>query len=292
MATALEIYEDFILAKELQGVSKTTIARYGFSIEKMLMKQEADDISDITTADIRRWLMSRDIKPVSVGIDVKNLRTFFRWVVDEGYRQDDPMDRISTPRVPEPPPRALRRAEIHRLLEAAKQSPRDTAIILVLIDSGIRASELGSLTREDLDLEDLSITVKFGKGGKGRVVYICPTTARALRRYLRTRQDKDQALFLSFRGEIMNRDSLRQLLYRLSDKAGLSNGKKISPHQLRHTFASQYALNGGDVFSLMRLMGHSTPRMASRYVALAGRDIKEIHQRCSPVSRLERQRRG
>jgi len=71
MATTLEIYEDFILAKELQGVSKTTIARYGFSIEKMLMKQEADDISDITTADIRRWLMSRDIKPVSVGIDVK-----------------------------------------------------------------------------------------------------------------------------------------------------------------------------------------------------------------------------
>jgi site-specific recombinase XerD len=292
MATALEIYEDFILSKELQGVSANTIERYKYSIERMIREVEITDIRDITAGDIRRWLMGRGVKPVSVGIDIKNLRTFFTWVVAEGHLNESPMDKIPNPKIPQIPPKALEENEIYRLMEAAKRSPRDTAVVLVLIDCGLRASELGSLTRDDLALDDMSLTVRHGKGGKARTVYISETTIRALRRYLRTRQDADPALFLSRQGQPLNRDSLRLLTYRLSDRAGLNNGRRVSPHCLRATFATQYCLAGGDAHSLQRLMGHSSTRMAERYVNLVGKDVAAAHRRYSPVSRLERQRRG
>ena len=86
MITLKNIYEDFVLAKELQGVSDETVKRYHYSIERMLLELGIAEIKNITTGDIRRWLMSRDIKQVSIRIDIKNLRTFFNWVVAEEYR--------------------------------------------------------------------------------------------------------------------------------------------------------------------------------------------------------------
>lgn len=292
MATALEIYEDFVLSKELQGLSINTIERYKYSIERMIREVEITDIRDITAADIRRWLMGRGVKPVSVGIDIKNLRTFFTWVVAEGHLNESPMDKIPNPKISQRPPKAIDDQEIRRLIQTAKTSPRDLSVVLTLLDTGVRASELGALTRDDLNFDDMSLTVRFGKGGKSRVVFFSPTTARAIHRYLRTRRDTDPALFLSRRGEPLNRDSLRLLVYRLSNRAGLTNGRRVGPHCLRATFATQYCLAGGDPHSLQRMLGHSSTRMAERYVNLAGRDLAEAHRKYSPVSRLGRQRRG
>ena len=135
------------------------------------------DIRDITAADIRRRLSSRDIKPVSMGIDIKNLRTFFRWVVIEGHLGQNPMDKIPNPKISQRPPKAIDDQEIRRLIQTAKKSPRDLSVVLTLLDTGVRASELGALTRDDLDFDDMSLTVRYGKGGKSRVVYFSPTTA-------------------------------------------------------------------------------------------------------------------
>lgn len=292
MATALEVYQDFLLAKELEGVSPTTIQRYEFSIKRMLLEVDIDDIQDISTTDIRRWLAGREVKSVTKGIDVKNLRTFFKWAASERYRADNPMDRIPTPKVAQRPPKVLDEDEMRRLIQAAKQSPRDLAIVLVLVDCGLRASELGALERDDLDFDGLSLLVRNGKGGKPRTAFFSPTTARAVRRYLRTRKDTDPALFLSQRSEPVNRDSLRLLLYRLSDRAGLNNGRRVSPHVLRATFATRFASNGGGAHILQRLMGHSNVATSERYVSLAGRDLAAAHRRYSPVARLERQRRA
>lgn len=289
----MDAYDDFLLAKQLQGVSNATLLAYEYSIRRML-KTVGRDYKDLTTSDIRKYLVGLNVGTVSLGIYVKNLKVFFRWLVDEGYREDNPMDRIANPKSSQPLPRILDEGEICRLIDAAKRNRRDTAIILLLLDTGLRASELASLSRGDVNLDDGSLLVRHGKGNKSRYVYISPTTIRALRLYLSRRKDTDPSLFLSQRGETLNRDSLRLLVYRLSQKAGLSNGtndRRISPHTIRRTFAVMYVKQGGDPHSLQRLMGHTSIRMSELYVNLAGRDIKEAHDRYSPVTRVIQGRR-
>lgn len=278
----MEAYDDYLLAKELQGLSKTTMKRYEYSVKRFLTDIGTKDIAEITTLDIRRWLGAKSYSDVSRGIDIKNLRTFFRWVAAEGYRDNDPMSRIPMPKMPDVEKRALTDEEVARLVETArKNSRRDLAVILTLVDTGIRASELGDLERSDIDLDRLTVTVRCGKGGKGRMAYISPVTARAIRRYISTRRDSDPALFLTNRDLPFGRDSLRLLMYRLSERAGIG---KVGPHCLRHTFATSLARQGIDAWSLQSLLGHSDNRVCLRYIHLAGRDIQEAHRRYSPVS--------
>lgn len=278
----LEVFDDYLLAKQLQGLSPTTLDRYQYSVKRLLTDLDKSDIADITAGDVRRWLGAKTYSDVSRGIDIKNSKTFFRWVKEEGYRDDNPMERIPMPKVADPQKRALDEREMAKLIEAArKSSRRDLAIILVLTDTGMRASELGDLERADIDLDQLTIRIRCGKGGKGRVAFFSPLTARGVRRYLASRKDSDPALFLTNRGLPFNRDSLRQLLYRLSGRAGLG---QVGPHCLRHSFATSLARQGCDAWSMQSLLGHSDNRVCLRYIHLAGRDIQAAHKRYSPVS--------
>lgn len=278
----LEVYEDYLLAKQLQGLSPTTLERYRYSVRNLLADLGEMDIADITPADIRRWLGAKTYSDVSRGIDIKNLKTFFRWVQDEGYREDDPMTRIPMPKVADPEKRALMEDEVASLIEAArKSSKRDLSIVLTLTDTGMRASELAGLERHDVNLDGLSVRIRNGKGGKERAAFVSPVTTRAIRRYLVTRRDSDPALFLTNRGLPFNRDSLRLLLYRLSTRAGIG---QVGPHCLRHSFATSLARQGCDAWTLQSLLGHADNRVCLRYIHLAGRDLQEAHKRYSPVS--------
>jgi integrase/recombinase XerD len=278
-----DVYQDFLLAKELQGVSQTTLDRYHYSIERLLADLRDPEIGAVTTADVRRWLMAKTYRQISRGIDIKNLKTFFRWVLTEGYRDDNPMDRIPMPKVPEVQPKALSDDEVQRLIKTARKSPRDLAVVLVLLDTAIRASELAGIERDDIDLDRGIVTIKRGKGGKARQVYLSPITGRAVRRYLNSRKDSDPALFLSQRHEPLNRNSLRLLMYRLCDRAGI---ERHGPHSLRHTAATSLARQGCDAWSLQQILGHTDNRVSLRYIWLTSKDVQEAHRRFSPVGRL------
>lgn len=112
----LDVYDDYVLAKELQGLSPTTLARYEYSVRRLLTDLDKKDITDITAAAIRRWLSAKTYSDVSRRIDIKNLKTFFRWVRDEGYRDDNPMKRIPMPKTPDPEKRALDEGEMSKLI--------------------------------------------------------------------------------------------------------------------------------------------------------------------------------
>ncbi len=147
-----------------------------------------------------------------------------------------------------------------RFVMRPRTALRDRAIILVLLDTGLRATELCSLDIGDLDDQSGKLTVKHGygggaKGGKGRLVYLSRSTRRALWRYLVTREDNeahDAPLFLA-QHRRMTRDTLRQLMERLGAKARVG---KCHPHRFRHTFAITYLPSGGDVFTHVRKMDH------------------------------------
>jgi len=280
---SLLVFEDFLLAKELQGVSPNTLLRYHYSIEKLLTELGDADIQAISTTDIRRRLSKKTYGQVSLGMDIKNLKTFFRWTCLEGYRDDDPMIRVPMPKTPERPCKAICDADMAKLINVAKRSKRDLSILLCLLDTACRATELAKIELSEVDFQTGTIRIKCGKGGKSRNVFISPLTARAIRVYLNSRHDNDPSLFISQRGVPLNRDSLRLIMYRLCERAGI---KKFGPHAVRHSAATSMARQGIDSWSLQQLLGHADNRVSLRYIWLSSRNLQEAHQKYSPVSTI------
>ena len=233
------------------------------------------------------------------------LSSFFTWAASE-FDLKSPMVGVPSPKYERSPVIPLTRDEIETLLDACdltrrvdiedrrrfrKHRPtarRDRAIILALLDTGLRASELCALRIGDVDLKTGRVEVRHGprggaKGGKGRTVFLGKTARRFVWRYLAEREDGEDLeapLFASKWERPMNPTSLRQLIKRLADKAGVRN---CYPHRFRHTFAITYLRAGGDVFTLQALLGHSTLDMVRYYARIGEVDLASAHRRASPA---------
>jgi site-specific recombinase XerD len=158
---------------------------------------------------------------------------------------------------------------------------RNRAIILVLLDTGIRASELCALQIHQVDLGNRRLRV-FGKGNKERTIPFSARTGQAIWKYLATRGDDlaDNFLFATSNDGPINRHDLRKILVRIGKRAGLEG---VNVHRFRHTFAINYLRNGGDPWSLQMMLGHSTMEMVKNYLALAQADLEKNHKIASPV---------
>jgi site-specific recombinase XerD len=158
---------------------------------------------------------------------------------------------------------------------------RDRAIILLLLDTGMRAGELAALCVRDVDLKNRRLIV-FGKGAKERVLYFSSITGKAIWRYLSERGDvaPGEPLFASINGRPLGCNALLQLLRRLGRKAGVPD---CHPHRFRHTFAINFLRNGGNIYELQMALGHSTLEMVKTYLNLAQTDLETAHRRASPV---------
>jgi integrase/recombinase XerD len=281
----LDVYEEYLLAKELQGVSPNTLERYKYSLRRVGTDLENPPIESVTTADLRRWLTGMTYGEVSRSIDIRNLRTFFNFATNEGYILDNPMTRIPTPKSPDIEPKALSDSVVQKIVHVSRKSPRDRAIVLCLLDSAVRATELCDLRREDVNLDTGVVQIRRGKGGKSRTAYIGPVTCRAIRVYLSRRKDDDPVLFLSQRGGPLDRNSLRLLLYRLCDRAGVD---RAGPHRWRHTAATSLARQGCSSWNLSKILGHSDTRVSNIYIWLNDHEVQAAHRRFSPVASVLR----
>jgi site-specific recombinase XerD len=185
--------------------------------------------------------------------------------------------------------------QIEALRRAARRSHhprRDETIVLFLLDTGVRVSELCNLKMSDLDLQGRRCTV-IGKGNKRRTIHFGKTAGKFLWQYLREQtRDADDPVFLSDRGktagEPLTRSGVQQLIERLGNTAKLQ-AVRCSPHTFRHTFAVEFLRAGGNVFSLQQMLGHSGLHITNRYVALAQADLEHQHQQFSPADRLRRE---
>jgi integrase/recombinase XerD len=197
------------------------------------------------------------------------------------------MARIPAPRDRDDEVMPFMDAQVEALLRAAQKgrnARRDEAILLVLLDTGMRAQELCSLHFSDVDFSNRQMTIWEGKGKKSRPVYIGKATTKALWRYVQEDgRDEDDALFFSMRGDSLTYNGLAMLFKRLGRTAGV---KKAHPHRLRHTFAVSFLRNGGNQFTLMRLLGHTTLAVTNRYVQLAQADVERQHRQFSPADRM------
>jgi site-specific recombinase XerD len=284
--------EDYIADAIARNLRDSTIAHYRRSLGHLVAYAPSDDAwrteSGVRTAVAA--LRAGSYRVASIIMILRVWQSFLRFCHAEGLCETDLSTCFRPPRSEPRIETIVTPGQLRALIAAAHQGQnalRDEAIVTLMYDCGLRASEVCTLQVQDVDLNRRAITVRSGKTGR-RTVPIGHTVARALRRHLAAygdSNDPEMPLFASaMTYESLSRFSLRDILDRLGARAGV----KIHPHQLRHTFAVTYIRNGGDVFSLQRILGHSTLDMSRWYAELADSDVQARHAVASPADRLRR----
>ncbi len=214
------------------------------------------------------------------------LRAWFNFLVEDGVLEESPMRRVRMPRVPKSAPIGLSVDEVEAMLEAA-DTLRDKAMILFLVDTGARLSEFAALNVGDVDMTSGAVVIRSGKGGKRRTVYLGRRALRALRRYLRDREDAvtpASPLWVSFRyyaeGDRLTASGVRLMLRRVGKRAGV---ERHNTHAFRRTFAIWSLRAGMNIYALKELMGHADIATLRHYLALVESDLQEAHREHGPV---------
>jgi site-specific recombinase XerD len=221
----------------------------------------------------------------------RSLRTFASWLEREGYTNENIFEGLKPPKLPQILIEPLAEDEIRKILllipQDTSEGVRSYAVVLLFLDSGIRLSELINLRISQIDFAVGQFKV-FGKGAKERIVPMGVAARRAVIRYKdhfrpQPVNPNEDRLFLTMAGQPISKDSVEKLIQRLARKANIP---RLHPHLLRHSFAVRYLINGGDVFTLQKILGHSTLDMTRRYVTLANSDVKDKHRQYSPIDNL------
>lgn len=228
------------------------------------------------------------LSPFTIHKEAKTLRAFGSWLERENFC--NPFCELEMPKTPQTLIEPLTDEEIEKIMSAINPATgigaRQYAIIMLLLDSGLRVNEAATAQIDDLDLDLRQLRVT-GKGRKDRIVAFGRRCAQALMRYMhlhrKPENDGVRALFLSLDGLPLTRDGFEQIIKRIRRASGV---KRLHAHLFRHTFAARYLLGGGDVFHLQKLLGHESLDMTRRYVELTKTQAIEGFDKFSPADRL------
>jgi len=323
--TLKDAIEGYLIHAQAAGLSPHTIAIYRRRLHQMAKYLGANThLAAITSGDLERFMayMRTEYRPRRAsGNDAPlapatldniwcAIRSFFRWA-NETMQLPRPDLHLQRPQFQPPEIIPFTDEEIRALLRACQYTAtaktnrrsafamrrptarRDRALILLMLDTGLRVSEIARTNIADLNLEAGEITIQpYGSGRKTkpRTVPLGARTLRALWEYLAWRKSQtppptpDSPLFAAppyFTR--LDRHAIRRLLQRLGERAGVH---RVYPHRFRHTFAIRYLRNGGDIFTLQRILGHSSLDMVRRYLHIAQADLKTAHRKASPVDNL------
>jgi integrase/recombinase XerD len=278
-----------------RGLAARSVDAYRRDVERFFAFAEARGVADpagvegTTLRDYTFHLKDAGLAATSIRRAQSALRTYFAFLLGEGVLDDDPTERLESPRVWRRLPDVLSREEVERLLEAPDAAHplhwRDRAILEALYATGMRVSELVDLPARALDLDE-RIALVFGKGGKERLVPIGGPAARALERYLReVRPELDRGrgegrVFLNARGEPLTRQAVWGMVKDAARRAGIE--RKVSPHTLRHTFATHLLEGGADLAAVQELLGHADISTTQIYTHVDREYLREVHRTHHP----------
>ena len=270
-----------------RNFSATTLAAYANDIGKLLAFLEAEDKDPVTAqlSDLQAFAASLHdigICPRSQCRILSGVRTFYHYLLVDGYVDDDPTELLESPRIGEHLPEVLTLEEVDRLQQAIDLSKwegqRNKAIIEVLYSCGLRVSELVTLKLSDLYLDEQFLRVT-GKGQKTRLVPISPVAIKQLqlwfvdRNAMSIKPGEEDYVFLNRRGAHLTRTMILIMIKRLGQEAGIA--KTISPHTLRHSFATSLLEGGADLRSIQAMLGHESIGTTEIYTHISTTTLRE-----------------
>lgn len=304
MKSAEELKRCFLEYMEIErGASLRTVSNYEHYLTQFFETKKIKTVSDINESSIREFRLELNRKP---GVHIKGqtratlkkntqnyyliaIRRFLRYLMKEGIAALSP-ERIELAKVGGRELDLLTVAELKRLLNAPTtdksdvntvQVLRDKAILELFFSTGLRLSELCSLNR-DLDLSKDEFSIR-GKGEKVRVVFLSEKAKDAIKTYLKARKDMEEPLFIQFSRNMKDKKSrltprsIERLVKHYAIKAGIS--RKVTPHVLRHSFATDLLANGADIRSVQVMLGHANIATTQVYTHVTDKHLKEIHKK-------------
>lgn len=289
----LRIFLDYLSVEK--GLSANTIHAYSLDLKKLFLFFHKEKISWLkaTEGDLIKFIHHHsraNLSSRSLARLISSTRSFYRFLVLDGLIAKSPATNLSTPKLWLDLPKFLTEQEVENLLAQPKEKnirgQRDKAMLELLYATGLRASELVSLKLKDLNLEQRYVLCQ-GKGGKERIVPFGHSAQEALREYLhkarsRLLKRENPSLFLSSRGRAFTRQGFWKMLKGYGRQAGL--GKKISPHVLRHSFATHLLEGGADLRSVQLMLGHSQITTTQIYTHVSRKHLREAYNKYHPRS--------
>jgi len=293
--------EGFLTSLEVEkGYSENTRVAYKNDLGQFLeyLKSKAvppvSDWGEVKKEHLVNYILSlkadREYASTTVARKVAAIKSFFHFLVAEGLIRDDPTATLDSPRVKKYLPRAISQEDVEKLLEAPGQSDeprslRDRAILELLYATGMRVSELVALNEGDVDLPSASVRC-FGKGGKERVIPVYDRAVQAIDAYVSkgrvrlVRDAEQKALFLNQRGERLTRQGLWLIVKGYVRDAGLK--VPVTPHTLRHSFATHMLRGGADLRNVQELLGHANIATTQVYTQVSNERLREVYDEAHP----------
>lgn len=309
LATLMSGFRLYCLAEGKQATTtRWYLSKLRIFLQYLQEHKLPTDVTQLTITHLRAFLVhlrenvkagennprkpteDRNLSPRTIQGYARALKAFFSWLAREGYTANNPTRLLSIPKAPKVIVETLSDAQIKSLFSVidrrSSKGFRDYCILLVLLDTGVRLSELANLQIRDLDLERGFFKV-MGKGARERLVPFGARAQKALWRYIhRFRPEPLHPnigdLFLRSNGTTLSSDWVYRLVRQYGQKAGIE-GVRCSPHTFRHTFSKKFLTNGGDLFTLQKILGHSSLAVVRMYVELTSEDVQIQHRRYSPV---------
>lgn len=270
----------------IRGYSKDTIRGYRRVIKIFNRYSGINKIEEITEQNVRAFFINgrthRGWKASTFVSYHKSLIVFFRWCVENGYMERNYIEDIETPKLNKSLPTKLTKQEATKLLEVVYNYPydykylryRNHAIFSTFMFAGLRKKELLNLKLADVDLENLTIFVRQGKGSKDRIIPISYTLANTLKKYLQERKRLKKTCPEFFASLNRNKGYTDSGLKRFVRKMKDATGIKFTIHKLRHTFATLMLEGGCDIYSLSRMMGHSDIKTTTIYLSASAEHLR------------------
>jgi len=295
---ALTDYKHYLQIE--RGLSKNSIENYSYDIKKLVLflEENAMNKSPITIDNevIKQFIysVSKSLNARSQSRLISGLRNFFDYLIFENYRQNNPLELIESPKIGRKLPDTLSVNDIDNLISTIDLSycyngvnlgERNRAILETLYSCGLRVSELINLNISDLFFEEGFIKVT-GKGDKQRFVPIGPTTQKyitiwlAIRTHMTVQSNSKDILFLNYKGNQLTRAMIFTIIKKLVDKSGLK--KKVSPHTLRHSFATHLLENGADLRAIQMMLGHESITTTEIYMHVDRSHLSDVLNKFHP----------
>lgn len=292
-----EAFKLFIADGERRGLRPDTISYYrqnvGMFRRYLVQVDKTDLISKVVRQDIDGFVeheKARGMSNNTINIRLRGVRALFSYLHDMKYIAVHPMVKYPLLKIRNANINAFSMKQLRQLLSAPDRRTftglRDYTLMLLLVETGLRLSEVTAVQVDDVKLSEGLVFVRHTKGHMHRHVPIQAKMKEQLRRYIKIRGTcETENLFVTLGGASMARETIQKIVGKYGKQAGIT-GVRCSPHTLRHTFAKMSVMNGAGVFELQKILGHSTMEMVKVYVNLYSGEINERHKEFSPLNNL------